>query len=385
MSRPLRVLTIGHSYVVAVNRSVPREVDCDPEFDVTVGAPRFFHGDLRRIRLEPEPTASGLKVVGLDARWTRWVHLFRYDSLALRDLVRAGRFDVVHVWEEPYVYAGYQIARALEGTASGLCFRTTQNIVKRYPPPFGYFERVVRRRAQGWIMSGDLVLDAMQQRGYPVERSRTIPLATDVRLFRPLDRATRASVLDELGINPPVIGFMGRLTPEKGLDVLMRAIELLPASARWSLVLLGSGPYRERVLRWAARHGWLDRVRVKLARHDEVPRYLGAMDMLAAPSQTTRHWKEQFGRMIVEAFAAGVPVVGSDSGEIPNVVGDAGRTVPEADAAAWARAIQELLEDAALRVLMAKRGLERVSRYSVLAVAEQYKECYRWLADQALR
>jgi glycosyltransferase involved in cell wall biosynthesis len=79
-----------------------------------------------------------------------------------------------------------------------------------------------------------------------------------------------------------------------------------------------------------------------------------------------------------------VPVVGSDSGEIPNVVGDAGRIVPEADPAAWAHAIQELLEDEALRVLMAKRGLERASRYSVPAVAEQYKECYRWLADQAL-
>ena len=91
---------------------------------------------------------------------------------------------------------------------------------------------------------------------------------------------------------------------------------------------------------WAAGKGWSNRVKVKLAKHSEVPRYLGCMDLLVAPSQTMKNWREQFGRMIIEAFACGVPVIGSDSGEIPFVIGDAGLVVAETDVAGWAQAIR---------------------------------------------
>jgi glycosyltransferase involved in cell wall biosynthesis len=106
------------------------------------------------------------------------------------------------------------------------------------------------------------------------------------------------------------------------------------------------------------------------------------MDLLVAPSQTTWHWKEQFGRMLIEAFACGVPVIGSDSGEIPHVIGDAGRVVPERDVAGWAEAIVELLERPELRAELAGRGLARSRAYSVTALAEQYRGYYRWLAEQ---
>ena len=77
--------------------------------------------------------------------------------------------------------------------------------------------------------------------------------------------------------------------------------------------------------------------------HDDVPEHLNAMDLMCAPSQTTRRWREQFGRMLIEAMACGVPVVASRSGEIPHVVGDAGLLVDEADVALWTAAIDRLL------------------------------------------
>jgi hypothetical protein len=97
-------------------------------------------------------------------------------------------------------------------------------------------------------------------------------------------------------------------------------------------------------------------VRIASATHTEVPAYLNAMDMLCAPSQTTPHWREQFGRMLVEAMACGVPVLGSDSGEIPFVVSDAGRVLPERNVGAWVKAIEEQLGDAALRRELSERG-----------------------------
>lgn len=384
MSRRLRILTIGHSYCVALNRAPLRELARDPDFDVTVGAPSFFQGDLRAIKIEPEPPDSGLQVVPLNTRLSRLVHIFSYDNAALEALIRSRDFDIIHAWEEPYIFAGYQIARAVKSSSARFCFRTAQSYVKRYPPPFGYFERNVLARAQGWIAGGRLVREAMLLRGFPIESGRTLTLAVDTDVFRPLTDATRTAVRSDLGLSGLVIGFVGRLTRSKGLDVLMAALEKVDESLRWSLLVLGSGGYRDRVLAWAKRRGWSDRVKIKLVDHADVPLYIGCMDLLVAPSQSERNWREQFGRMLVEAFGAGVPVIGSDSGEIPFVIGDAGKVVGETDVAGWTNAIESLLRSPDARADLRARGLARVSQYSVPTIASQYGDFYRWLAERPL-
>lgn len=378
----MRILTIGHSYCVAVNRGIVREVARNPEFEVTVAAPTYFHGDLRPVNLEPEPPSSPLRLVPLPSTMSRFIHLFRYNTNALRGLLRNEHFDLVHAWEEPYILAGYQIARALEGYSARFCFRTAQSYVKWYPPPFGYFERIVLARAQGWIAGAGLVYEAMLRRGFPKEKGRILNLAVDFSQFQPLSCSSREAVISELRLQPPVVGFVGRLTQAKGLDVLMQAMEQIGGARPWSLLLLGSGEYQDRIQAWAAQQGWMERVRIKLARHDEVPRYLGCMDLMVAPSQTMKNWREQFGRMIIEAFACGVPVIGSDSGEIPYIIGTAGRIVPEGDVAAWAKTISQLLDDPQDRKRMRSLGLSRATQYSTATVAEQYQQYYHWLVSQ---
>lgn len=382
MSRKIKVLTIGHSYAVALNRAVARQVARDPSFEVTVAAPSFFRGDLRDLHIDPEPEGSPLRLAPLDVRWSKMIHVFRYHAQSLRRLIQGGEFDVVHAWEEPYIYAGYQIARCMSGSTARFCFRTAQSYSKRLPPPFHQFERATLARSQGWIAGGRLVYEAMRERGYPAGLGRVLTLAVDTTAFCPPDQDRRESLRGRLGLQPPVIGYVGRLTSDKGLRVLMRAMDRLGGDRPWSLLLLGSGPLRRELLRWAEDRGWGGRVRVELANHDEVPAYLSAMDLLVAPSQTTWHWREQFGRMLIEAFAIGVPVIGSDSGEIPYVVGDAGRIVPEGDAAGWAVAIAELLDRPDLRAELARRGLERCRVYDVRTVADQYRDFYRWMADR---
>lgn len=381
-TRRLRVLTIGHSYIVGLNRALVREVARDPDFDVTVAAPNFFHGDLRDLNLDLEPSGSNLHLVGLDAKRSKHIHIFRYDDAMLKKVLLDGHFDVVHAWEEPYIYAGYQIARCLRGSQTPFCFRTAQNYLKRYLPPFGYFERATLARAQGWIAGASLVREAMLRRGYPAESGSIIPLAVDLGMFKPLDEESQAAVRREVDLDGPIIGFAGRLTAAKGLDLLMQALEMIKPTTRWSLLLLGSGPYEEKIKSWASSKNWGSRVRVKLVTHREMPRFMGALDLLLAPSQTTHNWREQFGRMLIEAFACGVPVIGSDSGEIPRVIGDAGLVVKEDDAHAWAEAINDLLRDETARRELARKGLERVQQFSVSAVATKYKDYYRWLSDQ---
>jgi phosphatidylinositol alpha-1,6-mannosyltransferase len=103
--------------------------------------------------------------------------------------------------------------------------------------------------------------------------------------------------------------------------------------------------------------------------------------VLCAPSQTTDGWREQFGRMLIEAFACGVPVVGSDSGEIPYVVADAGVVVGERDADGWKEAIARLLADPGLRTDFAGRGRRRaVASFAWPIVARQHLDFFDELA-----
>jgi glycosyltransferase involved in cell wall biosynthesis len=225
----------------------------------------------------------------------------------------------------------------------------------------------------------------MLARGFPKEQGHILNLAVDLTQFRPLPLEVRCEVQHELNLKPPVIGFVGRLTKAKGLDVLMQALEQVGGRNPWSLLLLGSGEYEDRLRSWAERHAWTDRVKILLAKHAEVPRYLGSMDLLLAPSQTMKNWREQFGRMIIEAFACGVPVIGSDSGEIPHVIGDAGCVVPESDVNLWAQTINRVLYNSEEREELRRRGLARVSQYSVTTVARKYRDFYRWLVSRPVK
>lgn len=377
---PLRVLCVGHSYVLAVNRGIVRELSRDPSFSITVGAPHYFHGDLRSLACEPEPEGSRLKVVPLTARMTKHIHVFRYNGGELRQLLQPGSFDCVHAWEEPYVFAGYQIARAAGRSKTPYCFRTAQSLNKKYPLPFAYFEKSALRVARRWIAGGTSVFDNLVKRGYPAEHGRIITLAVDTAAFQPVSEAQRRAVQSELGLTGPMIVFLGRLVEAKGLRILTAALEQMDRSLPWSLLLLGSGPMKSELEQWAESRGWASRVRVQLVKHDEVPRYLAAADLMVAPSQTMPNWKEQFGRMLIEAFACAIPVLASDSGEIPHVVGSSGLIVGEKDVAGWRDAIARLLADSGLRQRLGQAGLARIDEFSVKTVAKQFGEFYRELA-----
>ncbi len=366
----MRVLTIGHSYVVALNQAVPAAVAQDPDVELTLAAPTFHYGDLRRIHLERKDHPD-YAIVPLRARLTRWNHVFWYDPAALKRLVTNASFDLVHMWEEPYTLAGFQIARITRSARVPLLFRTAQSLIKRYPWPFSAFERATLRATAGWVAGGQSVYDAMVAKGFPRDRGRVITLGVDMDHFLPPTSGEQTSTRQALGIEGPVVGYLGRLVSAKGLSILMEALDRVRIP--WTLLAVGSGPCEQDIRRWAAQRGYSDRVRIVLAAHDEVPRYLGAMDILVAPSQTTRSWREQFGRMIIEAFSCRVPVIGSDSGEIPNVIGDAGIVVAESDVGAWATAIEQLLSDASRRSELAERGYRRCeARYANSRIAERY-------------
>jgi glycosyltransferase involved in cell wall biosynthesis len=369
--RRKRLLTIGHSYCVALNRRLPHEMARAGDWDVTAVGPARFRGDFGWHTLEPTPDEP-CRIVPVPVRFGRRIHTMLYG----RELsaLLAQHWDLVHCWEEPYVAAAAQIARAVAPNVA-LVFATFQNIAKTYPPPVNWIERYAMGRANGIIAFGQTTAEVLAARGFNRTPIAVIPPGVDLTEFRP-DEARRAATLARLGWSAgiPVVGFLGRLVPEKGIEWLTTALDGM--TTPWRALIVGSGPLESMVLTWAARHG--DRVRVvTTAQHDDVPAYLNAMDVLCAPSQTTPRWREQFGRMLIEAFASGVAVIASTSGEIPHVVAEAGLLIAENDLQGWQKAIETLTMERLRRCELARRGRERAeSVYSWPVVARQHLDFF---------
>lgn len=381
MPRPLRLLTVGHSYAVALNRRLPHEIArvSGGRWEVTAVAPRFVRSEMRGITLEVR-TGELYQLAPVDMYATKHLHVAAF-GFRLREILRRG-WDMVHIYQEPYIVAGWQAAYWTPGRTP-FVFYTAQNLTKRYPAPFSWMERYCLDRCAGWIGCGETVVDTLvKKKGYARKPHRRIGFGVDVELFRP-DQGQRQHTLQQLGWDDsvPVISFLGRLTPQKGLDLLTSVLDQLRPP--WRMLFIGSGPMQKNLEEWGRKHP--GQVRIVSATHDEVPAYLSAADILCAPSQTMGNAREQFGRMIIEGFASGLAVAGSDSGEIPHVVGDAGIVVGERDQAGWVRTLERLLEDEALRADLSARGRARAeSQFSWPVIARQHLEFFdRLLCDRA--
>jgi glycosyltransferase involved in cell wall biosynthesis len=193
-------------------------------------------------------------------------------------------------------------------------------------------------------------------------------------------------VIPQFGVDPEVyrktreprngdltVGFLGRLVAEKGIDLLLKAACGLPVR----VLVCGEGPLRRGLRRQAERDGVPLTLRSRVG-SEEVPVVLNSMDVLVLPSRTTLRWSEQFGRVLIEAMACEVPVIGSTCGEIPNVIGDAGMLFREGDAEDLRARISELTSSPELRETLGLRGRRRVLElFTQRRIAERTYDVYR--------
>lgn len=332
---------------------------------LTVAVPPIWRDERGELPLERTYTAGyELRVtpIALNGRY----HLHWYPRL--QSLLADVRPDVVHVDEEPYNLAAYQALRLARRYGAKTLFFTWQNLYRRYPPPFGWLEQYAYRRASCAIAGNQDAARVLRAKGYrgPV---RVIPqFGVDASLYATTERVPG---------QPFTIGYVGRLVPEKGIEDLIRAASKLVGN--WRVRVLGSGPDRGRLDALARSLGAGERVHFDGSLPSgDVPAYLGQLHALVLPSRTCPNWKEQFGRVLIEAMASSVPVVGSDSGEIPNVIADAGLVFPEGDVEALAGHLESLMAQPALWAELARRGRERVlAHFTQAQVAAQTVAVYR--------
>ncbi len=298
----------------------------------------------------------------------RHPNLFLYDPRPLWRLLGSGHWDLLDLHEEPFGLAVAEVLLLRRLRAPGLPFvvSSAQNIDKRYPPPFRWFEGRALRRAAGAYTCNTEAGEILRRKGLAGELV-LLPLGVDVDRFEPVPRQPPRGTLR--------VGFVGRLIPHKGVDVLLRSAAL---DDRLAVDVFGAGPESGRLAALAGRLGLGDRVTFR-GHVDEggIPAVYRRFDVLAVPSVPRPGWVEQFGRVVVEAQASGVPVVASASGALPDVVGDDGLLVPPNDPVSLQAALSRFLDDPGLWERLRRAGIAASARYSWSSVAATQMALYR--------
>jgi glycosyltransferase involved in cell wall biosynthesis len=312
----------------------------------------------RLVLEEVHPRRYRLEVTPL--RWNGQYHL--YYAPHLPRLIREFHPDLVHIDEEVYNFATYHAALAAKRSGAGAIAFCWQNIYRRYPPPFCWLEKALSRKLSGVIAGNADAAQVLQRKGFRIPIGIIPQYGVDTERLTPVPPPA----------SPPFrVGYLGRLVPAKGIDVLLESLRQCPGNCEaW---IGGEGDDSV----WKAqaeRLGIADRVHwVGAVPSTQVADFLHGLHVLVLPSRTTPRWKEQFGRVLVEAMACGVPVIGSDSGEIPRVIGDAGLVFREGDAHHLSQHIRVLSEQTEVWKELSQAARERaVRQFSMKKVAAEY-------------
>ncbi|KAB8317572.1 glycosyltransferase family 4 protein [Tolypothrix campylonemoides VB511288] len=389
----MKILVASHTYIIDINCEKLRILSqLEPEIEVTVVVPKKWkpggvqnkiiatqYRDEGKFRIVPVSNFSqnhqGLLTFGAD----------------LIPLLAKFRPQIIQVEQgsRGLAYAEMITLNQLLGLKAKNVFFTWWNLPYNLKFPVSLLEKYNLTLSHGIISGNQDGAEVLRQHGYKGKIKVMPQLGVDETLFTPTSQPELAT---KLGIEPHdfVVGFVGRFVQEKGLLTLVNALATLKDKS-WKFLLLGRGSLQSELMNQAAKHNIQNRIiLVESVSHDEVPKYINLMSTLVLPSETNYKlknltsvgWKEQFGHVLIEAMACKVPVIGSNSGEIPYVIGNAGLIFPEADAKALADCIVQLMEKPELAKNLGEMGYQKaMTQYTNKALAKQQLEFYKELVS----
>lgn len=385
----MRILVASHTYIVDLNGEKLRALShLEPDLEVTVVVPRRWRpGGVQNKIIETQPRQEGsFRVVPVSnfSENNQGLLTFGADIIPL---LRQFRPQIIQVEQgaKGLGYAQFIALNQLLGLKAKNVFFTWWNLPYEVKFPLSVLHDYNLRNTHGLVAGNQDAVEVLKQHGYQGSHIVMPQLGVDESRFRP---QPQPELKNQLGIQPDefVVGFVGRFVEEKGLLTLGKALAGLKGHP-WKWLLLGRGPLQSVLMEKAAEWGIKDQViLIESVPHDEVPCYINLMNTLVLPSETTDKfktltaagWKEQFGHVLIEAMASKVPVIGSDSGEIPNVIGDAGLVFPEGDVEGLRHCLVSLMEQPELAQKFAELGYERaMNQYTNKALARQLLDFYK--------
>jgi len=328
------------------------------------------------------------------------IHFLHFKRSPTRWFLRSGDLgfsqfkpDIIHVEMEPHGWIACQalLYRRLFAPRAKVIIFSWENLSLKEQGTkartLEYLSRFNRRFVDFFICGNVAGKQILVSKGIPANKIAVLPqMGVDPDVFYPYPHEQREALRQELGISQGefAIGFVGRFVEEKGILDLVEAVGRLKVCSRRGLVLVltGRGPLENSVWLRAKELG----IRLMIlpqCKYHEVLASMNALDTLVLPSRSTSFWKEQFGRVLIEAMACGVPVIGSDSGEIPNVIGNAGLIFHEGDAGHLSECLRLCCDSEAFRRDLGKRGLDRAQKnFTNQEIARRTSEIYDEVAGQ---
>jgi glycosyltransferase involved in cell wall biosynthesis len=340
---------VAHAAVRAANRSVYRRL-ASRGVNVTLVVPDAWYSVLGGVLpAEPEPADSGVRLVVQKRLGKAHINLYALWP-GLTGLIDRKRETAIYVDGDPPGFIALQAALGARRHRAGLVMLSMQNILKKYPLPFNLIQRFVLSQTGACVAPTRECEQVMRDRGY----GGPISIMRFGYELAPLSQTVRDDIAKRYGFSRPAIGYIGRLVPEKGVDVLLKAAKMVPDA---SIVIGGDGPESEPLKRLARELAIDERVRfLGNLEPTEAVAVMGSLDVSVLCSRTTGFWKDQIPRFPIESMAQGVPFIGSSSGAIPELAGDAGLIFTEDSFHELAVRMREALDR---KDELSRRSLER--------------------------
>ena len=352
--RKLRVLFISHAYVVGVNQGKLKAIADTREAEVALLAPSNWQAQEWNRLIELETPFPEIKTYSAPVWFSGRVGAHVYNPWKIRQVINDFRPDVIQLEEEIFSLCALEVAFWAKRYDIPLVVFGWENQLRSLPLFRRWVRKFVMKRTDLYLAGNQDGAEVMRQWNYQGQMEVMPQMGVDTELFAPPENK-KSDLVN--------IGFLGRLAPEKGLDILFTAVSLLK-DLDFQVTLCGSGESEAELRQQADKQQISDRIIWRGAvPHELAPVELSKFDVLVLPSRSIATWKEQFGHVIIEAMAMGIPVIGSSCGEIPHVIARQELVFPEGNPEALAKILQRAVGDVNWREEMGNYGIERVAQF----------------------
>jgi glycosyltransferase involved in cell wall biosynthesis len=376
-SSSLKVLFVSHAYVVGVNQGKLAAIAETGEVEVGLLAPSNWQAPEWNRLMPVERPFSNIKIYEAPVLFSGRGGAHFYAPWQVWQILNDFKPDIVQVEAEVFSLCAFELAIWARLKDKPLVVFGWENMERQLPLPRQKICQFVLNTASAIIPGNEDGAKVMRLWGYSGLLEVMPQMGVDTHLFAPtlVNRTT-----DEFNI-----GFLGRLVPSKGIDILFAAVrQLRDKGIKCFVTICGSGQSESDLRQEAENLGIQDCVVWRGAvRHEQAPQEISQMDVLVLPSRTTATWKEQFGHVLIEAMAMGVPVVGSSSGEIPHVIGRSDLVFQEDDGSGLAAILERLEREPTWRREVSQYGIIRVQQmYSHQKIAERLVNLWQTVLKQ---
>ena len=350
----LRVLFISHAYVVGVNQGKLAAIARHAKVGLLVPQTWRSQGWARTLTLETPYPEIDLYPSNILFSGRGGAYLF--NPFRIWRILRQFKPDILQAEVEVFSLCALELALFSRLTKIPLVIFAWENMDRQLT--FRKWIRDFVLRTASLVLAGNREgAQLLHKWNYQGQIEIMPQIGVDEQLFTPKSTVSAAETV--------TIGFLGRIIPEKGIDLLLQAAQQLQQQhLNFQIVICGSGPEQPRLEQAAIQLGvtshiiWHEAVT-----HEQVPEQIQQFDVLVLPSRTVDTWKEQFGHVLIEAMAIGIPTVGSTCGEIPNVINHPDLVFKEGDADGLAAILSRLIQDKLFRQAMGQYCLNRAQHH----------------------